>query len=148
VDRAAAGVRPAHNSAPHPKQNPLRRAHLDEFVEACRPGRRRERKESERFRWFTYEELVARDQADLDITWLKDASLEDVDDLPAPEVIAREIVDDLTAALAEAEAVAAAPEATSGADPVWVSPLRVAGPRAWSPQRVGDRHHVGERRAQ
>jgi type I restriction enzyme M protein len=66
---------------------------------------------------FSYEELVARDKANLDITWLKDASLEDVDDLPAPEVIAREIVDDLTAAPAGFEAVAAALERTGAADP-------------------------------
>lgn len=48
-----------------------------------------------------------RDKANLDITWLKDSSLEDVDNLPSPDVIAREIVEDLTAALAEFEAVAA-----------------------------------------
>jgi type I restriction enzyme M protein len=97
------------------KQNPLRRSHLDEFVESYKPGRpRTERVESERFRSFSYEELVARDKANLDITWLKDASLEDLDDLPSPEVIAREIVDDLTAALAEFEAVAAALEETAG----------------------------------
>ena len=64
----------------------------------------------------TYDELVARDKADLDITWLRDESLEDMDNLPAPEIIAREIVEDLTAALAEFEAVAAALEAASGAD--------------------------------
>jgi len=93
------------------KQNPLRRSHLDEFVASYLPGRpRTERVESERFRAFTYEELIARDKANLDITWLRDASLEDLDNLPAPEVIAREIVDDLTAALAEFEAVAAALE--------------------------------------
>ena len=73
--------------------------------------------ESERFRSFGYDELVARDKANLDTTWPKDASLEDVDDLPAPEVIAREIVDDLTATLAEFEAMAAALEGTSAADP-------------------------------
>ena len=66
---------------------------------------------SERFRSFSHDELVARDKANLDITWLRDASLEDLDDLPAPEVIAREIVEDLTAALAEFEAVAVALEA-------------------------------------
>jgi hypothetical protein len=52
--------------------------------------------------------LVARDKVSLDITWLRDESLEDMDNLPAPEIIAREIVEDLTAALAEFEAVAAA----------------------------------------
>jgi type I restriction enzyme M protein len=97
------------------KQNPLRRSHLDEFVASYLPGRpRTERVESERFRSFTYDELIARDKANLDITWLRDASLEDLDNLPAPEIIAREIVDDLTAALVEFEAVAAALEASSG----------------------------------
>jgi type I restriction enzyme M protein len=94
------------------KQNPLRREHLQDLVESYLPGKARtERVESERFRSFTYEELVARDKVNLDITWLRDESLEDLDNLPAPEIIAREIVEDLTAALAEFEAVAAALEA-------------------------------------
>ena len=93
------------------KQNPLRRKHLDEFVECYAPGKARsERVVSERFRFFTYDELMARDKANLDITWLRDETLEDLDNLPAPEIIAREIVEDLTAALAEFEAVAAALE--------------------------------------
>jgi len=96
------------------KQNPLTRAHLDGFVASYAPGRPRdERVETERFRSFGYDELVARDKANLDITWLRDESLEDLDNLPAPEIIAREIVEDLTAALAEFEAVAAALEASS-----------------------------------
>ena len=93
------------------KQNPLRRQDLDEFVE-CYGGRSRDaRVEHERWRCFTYDEIVARDKANLDITWLKDASLQDMDDLPAPDVIARQIVEDLTAALEEFEAVAAGLEA-------------------------------------
>lgn len=51
-----------------------------------------------------------RDKANLDITWLRDESLEDLDNLPSPDVLAREIVEDLTAALAEFEAVATALE--------------------------------------
>jgi type I restriction enzyme M protein len=75
------------------------------------PGKARgDRVQTERFRSFSYDDLVARDKVDLDITWLPDESLEDPDNLPAPEVIAREIVDDLTAALAEFEAVASALE--------------------------------------
>jgi type I restriction enzyme M protein len=98
------------------KQNPLTRAHLDDFVERYAPGSApSDRVETERFRSFEYDELVARDKANLDVTWLRDESLEDLDNLPAPEVIAREIVEDLTAALAEFEAVAAALEAS--ADP-------------------------------
>ncbi len=99
------------------KQNPLRRTHLDEFVACYAPGQARsDRVESERFRAFEYDELMARDKANLDITWLRDESLEDLDNLPAPEVIAREIVEDLTAALAEFEAVAAALELEVGND--------------------------------
>ena len=89
------------------KQNPLRRVDLDEFVAAYAAT---ERVESERWKSFTYDEIVARDKANLDITWLKDDSLEDLDNLPSPDVIAREIVEDLTAALAEFEAVATALE--------------------------------------
>src|SRR4051812_17332956 len=83
------------------KQNPLRREHLDDFVSAYRPEARHKREEGERFRRFTYDELLQRDKVSLDITWLRDESLEDVDNLPPPEVIAQEIVEDLEAALAE-----------------------------------------------
>jgi type I restriction enzyme M protein len=93
------------------KQNPLRREHLQDFVDSYLSGKpRSERVESERFRSFAYDELIARDKVNLDITWLRDESLEDLDNLPAPEVIAREIVEDLTAALMEFEAVASALE--------------------------------------
>jgi len=89
------------------KTNPLSRADLDEFVECYQPGRpRAERTETwsdenpeGRWRSFTYEELAKRDKMNLDIFWLKDRSLEDSEDLPEPDVIAREIVDDLQAAL-------------------------------------------------
>lgn len=56
------------------------------------------------------EQLVARDKANLDITWLRDPDAEDSDNLPPPEVIAQEIVDDLQAALNEFAAVAEALE--------------------------------------
>ena len=93
------------------KQNPLRREHLQDFVDCFAPGKPRPaRVETERFRSFTYDELIARDKTNLDITWLRDDSLDDLDNLPEPAVIAREIVEDLTAALAEFEAVAAALE--------------------------------------
>ncbi len=64
----------------------------------------------------TYDELVARDKANLDITWLRDDSLEDLENLPSPDVLAREIVEDLAAALAEFEAVATALEKQFGQD--------------------------------
>ena len=96
------------------KKNPLRRNDLDDFVSSYLPGKARsERVESERWKPFAYDELVARDKVNLDIAWLRDESLEDADNLPAPDVIAREIVEDLTAALAEFEAVAAALESAT-----------------------------------
>jgi type I restriction enzyme M protein len=59
-----------------------------------------------RFRAYGYEELVSRDKASLDIFWLKDESLADSDNLPPPDVIAREIVQDLEAALEQFRLVA------------------------------------------
>jgi hypothetical protein len=83
-----------------------------------KPGRpRSERTETERFRAFTYDEVVARDKANLDIVWLKDDSLEDSENLPAPEVIAREIVEDLEAALSEFAAIAETLEAAQPEPP-------------------------------
>jgi type I restriction enzyme M protein len=83
------------------KQNPLQREHLNDFVSAYKTEARQEREESARFKRFSYEELLQRDKVGLDITWLRDESLEDVDKLPPPEVIAQEIVEDLEAALSE-----------------------------------------------
>ena len=83
------------------KQNPLRDEHLRDFVTAFAA-----REESERFKRFTYEELLARDKVSLDLVWLRDESLEDLENLPPPDVIAQEIVEDLEAALAEFSAVA------------------------------------------
>ncbi|MER0425950.1 class I SAM-dependent DNA methyltransferase [Streptomyces microflavus] len=94
------------------KKNPLTRGHLDDFVQSAKPGQPRgERVESERLKSFTYDQLIARDKVNLDIAWLRDESLEDLDNLPAPDVIAREIVEDLTAALEEFAVVADALEA-------------------------------------
>jgi len=83
------------------KQNPLSYEHLDDFIASYD-----RREESERFRPFTYEELLLRDKVSLDLTWLRDDSLEDVDNLPLPDVIAQEIVEDLEAALAEFSLIA------------------------------------------
>jgi len=89
------------------KQNPLRLEHLQDFIAAYKPEDRRARRESERFKRFGYDELIQRDKVSLDLIWLRDESLEDMDNLPPPDVIAQEIVDDLEAALAQFSAVAA-----------------------------------------
>lgn len=77
------------------RAKPLRRADLDDFVTCYSPRNRHDRKQTERFRPFAYEELVKRDKASLDIFWLKDDSLADSANLPDPEVIAVEIAEDL-----------------------------------------------------
>ena len=89
------------------KTNPLKRADLDDFVACYNPENRHERKESERFKCFTYEDLLKRDKVSMDIFWLKDDSLEDSANLPAPVVIAAEIAEDLQAALDQFAQIAA-----------------------------------------
>ena len=90
------------------KQNPLERADLDEFVACFNPENRHQRQATwsetapeGRWRAFTYDELMARDKVNLDIFWLRDESLEDSANLPSPDVLAREITEDLEAALAQ-----------------------------------------------
>ena len=90
------------------KQKPLQRPHLDEFVACYRAGARAERAETDRFRRFAYDDLIKRDRLNLDLFWLKDDSLEDSANLPPPDVLAGEIVENLEAALAQFRQVAAA----------------------------------------
>ena len=88
------------------KENTLKRTDLDDFVACYNPKNRHVRKESERFKSYTYEELTKRDKVNLDIFWLKDEALEDSANLPAPGIIAAEIVEDLEAALEQFAAIA------------------------------------------
>ena len=88
------------------KQNPLRYEHLHDFVETYKPESRHTRVESERFKRYRYDELIQRDKVSLDLIWLRDDSLEDLDNLPPPDVIAQGIVEDLEAALSEFTAIA------------------------------------------
>ncbi|MEV0348653.1 class I SAM-dependent DNA methyltransferase [Nonomuraea sp. NPDC050680] len=91
------------------KTRQLRRHHLDDFVTAYLPGKSRKgRVATERFAAYDVADLLKRDKVNLDITWLKDPTLEDSDSLLPPAVIAREIVDDLQAALNEFAAIAEA----------------------------------------
>ena len=88
------------------KTNPLKREHLDDFVACYHSENRHERKETEQFKPFTYDELLKRDKVNLDIFWLKDESLEDSVNLPDPNVIAGEIAEDLEAALDQVSQIA------------------------------------------
>jgi len=83
------------------KESPLRYEDLKDFLVCYQSENRHQRQESERFKSLRYDELVKRDKANLDIFWLKDDSLEDSANLPAPEVLAAEIMEDLEAARAQ-----------------------------------------------
>jgi len=92
------------------KTNPLKRGDLEEFVRSYNPANRHERtatwsEATPEGRWRVYDhgDLVARDKASLDVFWLRDEALEASANLPEPDVIAAEIVEDLRAALAAFE---------------------------------------------
>ena len=89
------------------KKKPLRYEDLKEFIDCYNPLDRHKRKElwneqknpEGRWRKFSYEQIVARDKTRLDLFWLKDKNLADLDNLPEPEVLAEEIVQNIEAAL-------------------------------------------------
>ena len=88
------------------KTNQLARQDLDEFVACYNPTNRPDRQTTwsddnpdGRWRAFSYDELMARDKVNLDIFWLRDESLEESANLPDPDMLAREIVEELGAAL-------------------------------------------------
>jgi type I restriction enzyme M protein len=89
------------------KKKPMQFEDLQEFIACYHPENRYDRKETwdaatnpeGRWRKFTYNELIARDKTSLDIFWLKDKSLTDLDNLPEPDVLATEIICNLEAGL-------------------------------------------------
>lgn len=88
------------------KKNPLKPADLQDFITCYHPQNRHQRSETYseqnpegRWRKFTYNEIIARDKTSLDIFWLKDKSLTDLDNLPDPDVLALEIMENLEAGL-------------------------------------------------
>ncbi len=64
-----------------------------------------EKKPDGRWRSHTYDEVVNRDKASLDIFWLRDKSLEDAGDLPDPNTLAAEIAEDLESALEQIQGI-------------------------------------------
>lgn len=89
------------------KKKTMRADDLSDFITCYNPENRHARKETwnaesapeGRWRKFSYQELIARDKTSLDIFWLKDKSLSDLDNLPEPDVLAVEIIDNLEAGL-------------------------------------------------
>ncbi|MGD9553938.1 MAG: N-6 DNA methylase [Arcobacteraceae bacterium] len=88
------------------KKNPMKLEDLQDFIKCYNPTNRHNREETYseetrdgRWRKFKYEDIITRDKTSLDIFWLKDKSLADLDNLPEPDILANEIIDDLEAGL-------------------------------------------------
>jgi type I restriction enzyme M protein len=82
------------------KENAINRLDLDDFVHCYNPANRYDRKETERFRCYDYESLMLRDKVNLDVfAYVRDESMGESSNLPAPRVIADEITEDLQSAL-------------------------------------------------
>lgn len=96
------------------KKNPLKLEDLRDFITLYNNGNLGKRKETysaenteARWRKFSYEEIIARDKTSLDITWLKDKSLADLDNLPDPDILANEIIENIEAGLDSFRAIVA-----------------------------------------
>jgi len=87
------------------KTRPLSESDLKDFIECYSGKDRSKRKESDNFKKYSYEDILKRDKTNLDIFWIKDDSLEDLDNLPEPRVLATEIAASLKVALAEIEGI-------------------------------------------
>lgn len=88
------------------KKKPLMMSNLEEFVKLYNPRNINKRtetwsEENEEGRWrkYTYDEIIARDKTSLDIFWLKDKSLTDLDNLPDPDILANEIIENIESGL-------------------------------------------------
>lgn len=87
------------------KKNRLQLENLKDFISCYNTSNRKKRKatwsESNpdgRWRKFSYDEIIKRDKTSLDITWIKDKSLADLDNLPDPDEIANDILENLESA--------------------------------------------------
>ena len=93
------------------KAKMMQLAHLKDFIESFKVGAFDTRLETERFRCFSYDEIISRPLTNLDIFWLKDDSLEDLFSLDTPDVIARDIMENLEAVLKEFSSIVESLEA-------------------------------------
>ncbi len=88
------------------KKNPLKLKDLEDFISCYKSGNLKAREESYseetpdgRWRKYNYDDIITRDKTSLDIFWVKDKTLADLDNLPDPEVLAQEIMDNLQSAM-------------------------------------------------
>ncbi|MGM0600457.1 MAG: N-6 DNA methylase [Candidatus Rifleibacteriota bacterium] len=97
------------------KTNSLQPGHFEEFIECFGENpdgssKRKDQGETGRFRMFSRDFINKRDDS-LDISWLKDESLQDSETLPEPEVLAKAAMTDLEEALADLNQIIALLEA-------------------------------------
>ncbi|MDR3048673.1 MAG: type I restriction-modification system subunit M [Elusimicrobiota bacterium] len=88
-------------------ENSLNESHLSDFIKVYSADNKSKRKESERFKKFDYEEIIKRDKLNLDIFWLKDKSLKDLENLPSPQDLAKDIIKNLNLTLKNFQKVSA-----------------------------------------
>lgn len=88
------------------KQHPMTDVDLEDFVKCYNPANRHDRKETwseenpdGRFRKYSIDEILKRDKTSLDIFWIKDKALADLDNLPSPDELASDIIENLQSAL-------------------------------------------------
>ena len=88
------------------KQNPMTDKDLEDFINCYNPENIKKRQETwsednpdGRFRKFSAKDILERDKTSLDIFWIKDKSLADLDNLPSPDVLADDITENLQSAL-------------------------------------------------
>jgi type I restriction enzyme M protein len=89
-----------------PKKRTMTMQHLEEFIKLYNPENRNKREETwseknEEGRWrkFTFDEIIKKDKTSLDIFWIRDKSLTDLDNLPDPDILANEIIENIEAGL-------------------------------------------------
>jgi type I restriction enzyme M protein len=95
------------------KKNPLQLEDLKDFIECYNPTNINKRKETYnvetnpegRWRKFAYQEIIERDKTSLDISWIKDESLTDLANLPDPDVLANDIIEDLKSSIESFEEI-------------------------------------------
>lgn len=97
-----------------PKRNPLRFENLQSFVELYKSGKRKETwseitegsaSPEGRWRKYQYQEIISNEKVNLDITWLRDDNMINLENLPEPEELANDIKENLRAGLESFESV-------------------------------------------
>ncbi|WP_303860663.1 class I SAM-dependent DNA methyltransferase [Alkalibaculum bacchi] len=94
------------------KKKPMQFEDLEDFIKCYNPSNRHDRRETwseenpeGRWRKYSYDEIIERDKTSLDIFWLKDDSLTDLENLPDPDILANEIIENIEAGLESFQAL-------------------------------------------